>query len=433
MHTAPRYLRPCGWNALLPPRTPAPPLSGDVDADLAVVGAGYTGLAAARAWAEGRPDDRVVLLDASTAGEGSPGRNSGFLLEIALAADADAGAVQRMTRCNTLIHGTLARLRELVQGHGVDCGLSRRGTYRGAATPSGLAALGRYRRFLDAAGLPYEALDADALAARIGTHHYRFGLWSPHCWLAQPAALVRGLADALPPSVSLHEESPVLSVREAGRGLWHLRTPAARVRAPRVILANNAFAARLGVARSRLAVMYTYAGLTETLSAQRLAGLGSDSDWGLLPAHRMGTTLRRTADGRLLVRSHYGYEREEDNARVAARLQAALARRFPALARGASTPALEHVWGGATGFTYNAAPVWGEWRAGLWVSAGCNGGGVVKGTLFGDLIARRALGEQVPDVHTLFGRAAWMPAEPFRRAGFALCAAIERRQAGAEA
>jgi len=432
MHTAPRYLRPCGWNALLPPRTPAPALAGDARADLAVVGAGYTGLAAARAFAERRPADRVLVLDASAVGEGSPGRNSGFLLEIALAGDADARAVERMARCNDLIRGAMHTLRRLVREHGMDCALARRGTYRGAATAAGAAALGEYRRFLDAARLPYQALDAGALTQRLGTAHYRFGLYSPDCSLAQPAALVRGLAGALPPVVALHEHTPVLAVTRDGAAGWRLRCPGAEVRARRVILANNAFAARLGVARSRLAVMYTYAGLTPVLGAQRLARLGSDPDWGLLPAHRLGTTLRRTADGRLMVRSYYGYEREEDNARVAGRLRDCLLRRFPELAFAAEAEPFEHVWGGATGLTHNGAPVWGEWRPGLFVSAGCNGGGVVKGTLFGELIARRAAGEEVPDVHALFGRASWMPPEPVRRAGFVLTAALERREAGAE-
>ena len=432
MHTAPDYLAPCGWNALLPPRAPAPALAADAHAELAVVGAGYTGLAAARAWAARRPGDRVIVLDAGAVGEGSPGRNSGFLLEIALAADADPRAVERMARCNALIRGAMDSLRALVHEHRIDCGLAKRGTYRGAATQAGIAALGEYRRFLDAAKLPYEVLDATAMARRLGTAHYRSGLWSPDCSLAQPAALVRGLAAALPHSVTLHEHTPVLSVERAGAAGWRLRCAGACVHAPRVILANNAFAARLGVARSRLAVMYTYAGLTAPLTAARAARLGSDAEWGLLPAHRLGTTLRRTADGRLMVRSYYGYEREEDNARVAARLRGCLLRRFPDLGLEDDAQPFEHVWGGATGLTHNGAPVWGEWRDGLFVSAGCNGGGVVKGALFGELIARRALGEPVPDVDALFGRASWMPPEPIRRLGFVVKAAVERREAGAE-
>lgn len=427
----PRYHEPCGWQRLLPPRHPQPALFGNAAAEVVVVGAGYTGLAAARAWAEARPDDRVVVLDAGVVGDGSPGRNSGFMLEIALADDADPGAVTRMARCNALIAAAMDELRALVDDHGISCALERTGTYRAAATAAGRRGLEHYRAFLDAAGLAYEVLERDALAARIGTRHYAYGLYSPDCSLVQPAALIRGLADHLPASVRLHEASPALGLaRRDGR--WRVRTPDGEVRAPTVILANNAFARELaGSLRPRLVVMYTYAALTAPLPEAVLADLGRERAWGLLPAHRLGSTLRRTPDGRLMVRSFYGYEREADNGAVAARLAACLARRYPALPLEAQAP-FEHVWGGATGLTYNGAPVWGQVAEGLFVSAGCNGGGVVKGTLFGRLVARHALGLPAEDPRRLFGAASWMPPEPIRRIGFAAVSAWERRAAGAE-
>jgi glycine/D-amino acid oxidase-like deaminating enzyme len=429
--TYPRYHEPCGWQSLLPRRTPNPVLAEAMDAELVIVGAGYTGLAAARAWTEARSDDRVVVLDAGVVGDGSPGRNSGFMLEIALADDADAGAVGRMARCNALIGATMAELTELVRMYRIPCQLTRTGTYRGAATEAGRRALGQYRAFLEAARLPFETLDRDELAARLGTRYYGYGLYSPHCSLVQPAALIRGLADHLPDSVRLFEASPAVALERHG-DRWRVRTPSGAVSAATVILANNAFARELaGGLRSRLVVMYTYAALTAPLPESVLAGLGSERAWGLLPAHRLGSTLRRTADGRLMVRSFYGYEREADNTLIAARLADCLGRRFPGLALDAAAP-FEHVWGGATGVTYNGAPVWGEMADGLYVSAGCNGGGVVKGTLFGRLVARCAQGLPAEDPRQLFGAASWMPPEPIRRLGFRAVSAWERRSAGAE-
>ncbi len=423
----PAYRRPCGWNALLPARTPAAALTRDTECDVAVVGAGYTGIAAARRWAELAPGDDVLLLDASTIGEGNPGRNSGFLLEIALAQDADTKNLARMRECNALLQETMAGIVADVAASGIDCGLERCGTYRAAAGSEGIVALDHYRRFLEAAALPFDDLDSDALAERIGSAFYRRGLFSPHCYLAQPAALARALAARLPPSVRLHEASPVVSI-DAERGGWRLRTPRAGITARRVVVANNAFSKGLGVAGSRIVAMYTYGALTGRLDASQLAHCGRDPQWGLLPAHRLGSTLRRTRDGRLLIRSYYGYEQEADNATIEKRLCAALERRYPALAGAA----FDAVWGGATGFTYNASPVWGEPARGLYVSVGCNGGGVVKGTLFGRLLAGLAHGAEVPDVPALFGRASWMPPEPLRRLGFALIAGLERRRAQAE-
>jgi len=169
MDTYPRYPDLCGWNALLPPRPATAPLQGTEQASVVIVGAGYTGLAAARRWAQLRPDDQVMVLDAATVGEGSPGRNSGFMLEIALADDADAGAVARMNAMNALCRDTMGELAALVAEHEIPCDLAHQGTYRAAATARGLASLGAYEAFLKAAQLPYERLSAQDLAARLGT------------------------------------------------------------------------------------------------------------------------------------------------------------------------------------------------------------------------------------------------------------------------
>ncbi len=419
------YRTPSGWNALLPERT-GRRLDGDVTCDLVVVGAGYTGLAAARRWSARRPNDRILVLDALTLGEGNPGRNSGFLLEVALAEDADPSAIARMRTANALVRGAMSEIAALVESSRIDCALARRGTYRAAVGPVGLAALARYRRFLDGARLPYAVLDREALAARIGTRFYQEGLYSPDCYLAQPAALIRALAATLPPNVSLLEQTCVTRlVRDGG---WRLTAGGHQVRAPHVILANNAFAKLLVPSASRVVAMYTYAALTEPLDDRNLARLGSDEQWGLLPAHRLGSTLRLTADGRLLVRSSHGYEREAPPQRIEAELRDNLGRRFPIL----DLPPFASTWGGATGYTLGGGPLWGQLAEGLWVSAGCNGGGVVKGTLFGAALAELASGGEPADVLGLFGAARWLPPEPFRRLGYLVAERWQSRQGAAE-
>lgn len=423
----PAYERLSGWNRLLPARTPGAALEQDADVDLVVIGGGFTGIAAAARWAELKPDARIAVVEASEIGEGNPGRNSGFLLEISLANDADAAQLERMHACNQLIGMTMNRLRDAVFDSGIDCAIEHAGTYRAAAGRPGRRALRQYQQFLDAAGLPSERLSRSELNARLGTAYYSDGLYSPHCYLVQPAALVRGLAGLLPASVTVFENTPATAVRRIGER-WQVRTDQATLSAPTVVVANNAFAKHLGIAGSRLVKMYTYAALTEPLPAAALERLGSSQSWGLLPSHRLGCTLRRTRDGRLLIRSHYGYESEASNDVVGELLMSSLRARFPQL----GTLKFASVWGGATGFTLNGSPVWGQLRPGLFVSAGCNGGGVVKGTLFGRLLAEQACGHTVPDVRALFGTASWMPPEPFRRLGFMLTSRWERHRGRAE-
>jgi glycine/D-amino acid oxidase-like deaminating enzyme len=196
-------------------------------------------------------------------------------------------------------------LRALVERHGVQCDLQRTGTYRAAATRPGRRAIERYRAFLESAGLEFEELDQAALQRRLGTRYYGYGLYSPDCSLVQPAALIRGLADSLPKNVTLYEETPAIALRREGAG-WRIECPEGSLYARHVVLANNAFVRGLGIGGGQLSAIYTYAALTRPLPAALLERLGSESGWGLLPAHRLGSTLRRTADGRLMVRSFYG-------------------------------------------------------------------------------------------------------------------------------
>ncbi|MGP9685450.1 NAD(P)/FAD-dependent oxidoreductase [Halomonas sp. AOP25-F1-15] len=424
--THPSHQRPCGWNSWLPSRKVRPALNGQSEAEVVIIGAGYTGFAAATAWQQAQPDDRIKILEADRVGEGSPGRNSGFMLEIALANDARPEELERMGQLNALSRQTMALLRERVERLGIDCQLAHSGTYRAARSAIGQRSLKQYEDFLNAAGLSYQTLSGGQLAEKIGTHYYSHGLYSPDCYLVQPAALITGLADSLEPGIELHEYSPATQIVPDGKK-WRVSTSEGEVLAGRVILANNAFSRAFGADSSRLTAIYTYAAITEPLAEhdrQRIAAI----TWGLLPAHRLGCTLRTTADGRLMIRSGYSYEREADNARVEDGLRASLEARYPNIA----PVRFDQMWGGTTGLTYNGAPFWGEIQPNLYVSAGCNGGGIVKGTFLGDALARKALGQPVEDIASLFGTASWMPPDPVRRLGFYLTSQVERLKAKSE-
>jgi glycine/D-amino acid oxidase-like deaminating enzyme len=101
---------------------------------------------------------------------------------------------------------------------------------------------------------------------------------------------------------------------------------------------------------------------------------------------------------------------------VAARLQLRLRQHYPDLPLDPARP-FEHMWSTAAGFTPNGAPVWGALAPGLWISAGCNGGGIVSGTLFGTLLARKALGQIDLEVSRLFGAARWIAPPLLRHLG----------------
>ena len=153
-------------------------------------------------------------------------------------------------------------LREVeLSGEYVD--ITRAGTFRAAASDIGARSIARYETFLQAAGLPFERLSR----MNCGPDRQQLlpgRLYSPHCYLAQPAQLIRALFKTLPDSVVCYENTPALQISNRQQK-WQVTTANGGVNCKRLFLANNAFAKSLGVASSRLAAMFTYAGLTPSL------------------------------------------------------------------------------------------------------------------------------------------------------------------------
>ncbi|MCR9110855.1 FAD-dependent oxidoreductase [Marivita sp. XM-24bin2] len=426
--TYPSYDAICGWNDMLPKRKARPSLEQDISVDFAVIGAGFTGLAAARRLHELDDQASIAIFEASEVGEGSSGRNSGFTSSEVLPRNATAESAVAAMRQTVLMRAALDWLIGLVAGHGIQCELEKPGAIRAAATQAGEAALRNVLEVARINGIQHEALSREDILDRAGTGYYRFGLYIKDTYLLQPAALVRGLADALPSQLTLYESTPVQRL-ERQQNKWILHTPAGLVRAHTVILANNGFIPKLGFLKSRMATIYTYAAITNPLTPSEQSNLGGSPAWGLLPPHRLGTTSRRIGQDRIMVRSLYAHEKGIEHSEAAAKLHDRFARRWPNL----SHVDFEYVWSGATALTMNGSPCWGKLDDGLYASGGCNGSGIAKGTMLGFHLADLIM--DIGDAHTVpsvMGNASFMAPEPFRSLGFTLISAIESRKAGLE-
>ncbi|WP_432256789.1 NAD(P)/FAD-dependent oxidoreductase [Limimaricola sp. AA108-03] len=364
--------------------------------DWAVIGAGFTGLAAARRLAELNPGAQIALIDAKPVGWGSSGRNAGFVIDLPHKFDLehdDPERLRRVVRLNTAARDDLDRL---VRDHGIDCDWSPAGKLQAAIGASGSANMAVFARALDSIEQGYEMLDRAQVAAITGTAHYAGAIFTPGCMLMNPVRLVRGLASALPGNVALLDATPVTRIERRGGFALHLARPeGARVlKAGRIVAAMNAFTPEFGWLRNRVVPVATFASLTRPLSDAELANYGGRLDWGLTPADPGGTTLRMTRDRRLLVRNQYDYlgdygasPRALDKVRRSHRL--ALARRFPALAE---IP-FESTWGGVCALTRNHVSYFGEMEPGVWGSSCHNGVGVARGTISGRLLAEAAHGQ----------------------------------------
>ncbi len=426
--TYPQYTNICGWNGMLPARQPRPALAGDLTVDVAVVGAGYTGFAVARRLQELDPQARIAVIEATTVGEGSSARNSGFSGGHVLPRNATIEMAEKARLQGRFYAEAFDWLMRIVRDNGIECDIQHAGSIRAAATEPGEASLRKVLEVARVNNIAHSILSRDDIHRRIGSPYYRFGIYMKDTILLQPAALIRGLADALPPSISLFENTPVTAIRKQDG--WVLETAGGVVKCKRLALATNGFIPKFGYLKSRMATIYTYAAVTEEIPEARLGEIGESEAWGLLPSHRLGTTLRRIGRNRVMVRSLYAHEAELDQREATAALLSRFKRRWPNL----TDIRFEYLWSGTTAFTMNGAPWWGQLDEGLYASGGCNGSGIAKGTMLGRHLAELMLdrGGAHDTMAQSMGRASWIAPEPFRSIGFHVVSALESRKAGLE-
>ena len=377
------------WLDEAPPDPPAPPLSGRADADVAIVGGGYTGLWTAIALAERDPDLRIVLLEAGVCGTGPSGRNGGFLhgywSRLALLRErlGDEAAL-RLARA---AEGAIPAVRALEE----DVGLVEGGLIKVSAAPAQDAGVDGVVAAARALGVPEEAvpLTAEEVAAICASPVFRRGVLVPHGATVQPALLARALwrrAEAL--GVAVHEHSPVRRVRPG-----EVATPDGRVQARDVVVAVNAWAASWRPLARRLTAFGSFCVATEPVP-ELLEGIGWTGGEAIVDGRMFVHYFRTTADGRVVMGSgggpiavgrRLGASLFTDPASIA-RAEAGLRRLLPALADARVT----HGWGGPIDVSSDQLPFVGAVGR-VQFAAGYSGSGVGPSWLLAQALASRVL------------------------------------------
>ncbi len=372
---------------------PAPPLASSLLADIAVVGGGYTGLAAAYFLKSAHPEKKVVVLEARICGAGASSRNAGMALS-GLGVDLDAlerhlGTGRARKTAQVLRQG-LDLVEGLARRHGYEIGFERTGSLSLARNDRQARF---HRRLLEVhrrLGLKAEILDRRAVQREIRSPLYVSGFHKPEgTAMVNPWKLVRGLRQAaLSVGVVLHEESPVLEVHE---GEAHrLVCPAGEVRAPHLVLATNGYSPHLGYFKNRIAPVHVSIALTEPLDPARRRSLGWPGRQSLWEEGWLYHFFRLTPDDRVLIGGGWAVYRMGDDLRfprpdpVYRRLERALCRIFPQLLGVRFT----HHWNGPVGFSRDFLPsigVTGRHRN-IFYSLGYTGNGVAMSHLAGQII-----------------------------------------------
>ncbi|MGH8920332.1 MAG: NAD(P)/FAD-dependent oxidoreductase, partial [Actinomycetes bacterium] len=265
------------WQASLGPPPRRPSLPGPSEADVCVVGAGYTGLWTAWAVRRADPTLRVVVLEADHVGFGASGRNGGWLSGLLPGNRAvlarGAGGRSGVIGLQHHLFAAVDEVAAVCEDEGIDADLHVGGSL---AVATGAAQLARLRAELDADRAwgvgPVDAwpLSATEVAERVRVADALGGIYTPHCARIHPAKLVRGLAEAAARAgAEIYEATPVTSI-----GPHVATTTAGAVRARWVVRATEGFTARLPGLRRRLLPMNSSMVVTAPLPPDAWAAIG---------------------------------------------------------------------------------------------------------------------------------------------------------------
>lgn len=422
----PRDTGPAGWNQILPAAEKYPALQQDIDAEWAVVGGGFAGIAAARRLTQLAPGQRIVLVEATRLAEGPAGRNSGFMIDLPhdLNSETYAGGQEQDLTQIHLNRAAIDFARDMAEEFEMPTAVfDPCGKVSGAASDRGEKHLNSYIGHLKNLDEAHRVLNAADMKEMTGIDFYRKGLFTPGAVMIQPAAFIRMAAEKLKQQVEIYENTPVTGMELGPDHL--LQTPGGKIRARNVILAVNGHIQSFGFFPSRLLHVFTYASMTRRLSEQELKALGGQPDWGVLPADPMGTTVRKVSDfmgsgDRLTVRNRFTLNQsmEISQRQIDSVIKAhdrAFESRFPML-KGVE---MEHRWGGRLCLSWNSVPAFGELEDRVFSAACQNGLGTVKGTLAGMLAAEQAVLGHSPllDLYLQYEDPSRLPPEPFLSLG----------------
>jgi glycine/D-amino acid oxidase-like deaminating enzyme len=378
--------------------TPNDPLEGDLRADVALVGGGFTSLWTALLLLEAHPDLKVVILEANAVGYGASGRNGGFAMTLvhrtlahlaAYVGDAEARKI-----C-LAAHRAVEHLTATVESEGIACDLQPNGLITLSNTPPQDRLIHAEMATAERLGIEehFEFLDGDAARQRIHSERIRCGFRETACALLNPARLARGLKRAVEKRGARVFEGTAVDSWEERRSEVLLRTRRGRVTADRALVAGNAYASGWKPTRETVLPFYSYICLTRPLTEGEWKGVGWEGREGA-EDRRLGLHyFRPTIDGRILWGGRdpvfhpdgpkAAYDRDE---RVFRRMRESFEWFFPQLA----DVAFEHRWGGPIAVTGNFMPAVGwldEDRRRVAFAHGYNGHGVAISNLAAHAVA----------------------------------------------
>ncbi|RVT97625.1 FAD-binding oxidoreductase [Rhodovarius crocodyli] len=379
----PRPLPPSLYAVTAIPAVHTPPLEGDAQADVAIIGAGFTGLSTALHLAERGVS--CIVLEANEPGWGASGRNGGQvnpgLKHRPDEVEAHFGP-ELGRRMVAFSHAAPDYVFELIRRHQIRCEARQGGTLRAATSAKSAAELRKLADVCAERGMPTRLLEGPAMEQATGTGYYQLGFLDPRGGDVQPLSYARGLARAaLALGARIHGDTPATALKPQGDG-WLVETPRGKVRAGQVLLATNGYTDALwpGLEQSVVPV-FSSIRATEPLAPDVAASIlplrGSVFETG-----RITVYYRVDQENRLLMGGR-GPQGELQGTAGLDYLVAHTERLWPQL-KGATW---SKAWNGRVAITQDHYPHIHELAPGLISCVGYNGRGVAMSSHMGRILA----------------------------------------------
>ena len=425
----------CNWVNDLSPRHNIKILSSDLDCEWLIVGAGYTGLSAARKLGQLFPNQKILLIDAQLAGEGASSRNSGYLVDTTLndgfTSDKELNGYKKKTDIYKL---GIDAVKRFIREHQVDCDWNECGKYFASSNMKDKKILENFSNTLSKLGFEHNLLSNYELKKKLGTNFYNIALHTKGGILLHPGKLARAMVDTLPKNVNLYENSSLLNWEKIN-DVVICKFKNGSIKTKKIIFATNGFLKSLGIKSNYNFPITLTASMTRSLTDEEFECLGKPNEWGVLPVRPMGATIRMTKDRRILIRNtaevYNPYQMSKfELKKRSLKQQIGIKKRFPEL----PDDIIQSSWSGVVSRTRNSSQIFEKIDENVFVAGCYNGSGIGVGTLFGEQIANKASKKNTKEIETIEARnkPSWLPPDPILSLGVKARLIYERFMARSE-
>ncbi len=425
----------CSWINDLDPRTNTKSLEKNIDCEWLIVGAGYTGLSAARKLAQLHPEQKIILVDAQLAGEGASGRNSGYLVDTTLNDGFTSNKdLENYSKKTDIYKLGIEVIKKFIKEHQVDCDWNECGKFFASSKIGDETILKNFSNTLSKLGFEHDLLDNKDLSKRLGTNFYNTALFTKGGVLLHPGKLVRAMIDALPTNVQLFENSLLIKWNK-NNDYYSCDFKNGNIKTKKIIFATNGFLKSLGIKSNYNFPITLTASMTRSLTDQEFESIGRPKEWGVLPVRPMGATIRMTKDRRILIRNTAEIYNPYHMSKLVLKKRTlkqkiGIKKRFPQL----PDYIIQSSWSGIVSRTRNSSQIFEKVDKNIFVAGCYNGSGIGVGTLFGEQIAIKASNENSDEIETIESRnkPTWLPPQPFLNIGVKARLIYERLRARSE-